>query len=48
MGVSQARDYVESLHQNPRSTLIYGKNNVTVHPVSAHRELVPDWDVNYN
>ncbi|XP_028967927.1 small G protein signaling modulator 1 [Galendromus occidentalis] len=32
VGVSQARDYVESLHQNPRSTLIYGKNNVTVHP----------------
>nr|XP_054773141.1 small G protein signaling modulator 1-like [Lytechinus pictus] len=29
-----ARDYVESLHQNSRSTLLYGKNNVLVQPVS--------------
>ncbi|XP_033627940.1 small G protein signaling modulator 1-like isoform X1 [Asterias rubens] len=27
-----ARDYVESLHQNSRSTLLYGKNNVMVQP----------------
>lgn len=30
-----ARDYVESLHQNSRATLLYGKNNVLVQPVSA-------------
>lgn len=29
------RDYVESLHQNSRSTLLYGKNNVVVQPVCA-------------
>lgn len=29
-----ARDYVESLHQNSRATLLYGKNNVLVQPVS--------------
>ena len=28
------RDYVESLHQNARSTLLYGKNNVIMQPVS--------------
>lgn len=27
------RDYVESLHQNSRSTLLYGKNNVIIQPV---------------
>jgi hypothetical protein len=27
------RDYVESLHQNSRSTLLYGKNNVMIQPV---------------
>ncbi|KAM6340752.1 small G protein signaling modulator 1 [Alca torda] len=27
-----ARDYVESLHQNSRATLLYGKNNVLVQP----------------
>ncbi|XP_076367411.1 small G protein signaling modulator 1-like isoform X2 [Tachypleus tridentatus] len=27
-----ARDYVVSLHQNSRFTLLYGKNNVLVHP----------------
>lgn len=27
------RDYVESLHQNSRSTLLYGKNNVLIQPV---------------
>lgn len=29
-----ARDYVESLHQNNKATLLYGKNNVHVQPVS--------------
>lgn len=28
-----AKDYVESLHQNNRATLLYGKNNVHVQPV---------------
>lgn len=31
--VSVAKDYVESLHQNSRETLLYGKNNVLVLPV---------------
>lgn len=34
-----AREYVESLHQNSRTRLLYGKNNVLVQPVgkpSAH------------
>ena len=30
---TSARDYVESLHQNNRTTLVYGKNNVVVQPV---------------
>lgn len=30
---SNFRDYVESLHQNSKSTLLYGKNNVVVQPV---------------
>lgn len=29
-----AKDYVESLHQNSRATLLYGKNNVHVLPVN--------------
>jgi len=29
------KDYVESLHQNSKSTLLYGKNNVIVQPVST-------------
>ncbi|XP_055911529.1 small G protein signaling modulator 2 [Eupeodes corollae] len=29
---SAAKDYVESLHQNSRATLLYGKNNVMVLP----------------
>jgi hypothetical protein len=33
ISVNPARDYVESLHQNARSQLIYGKNNVFVQPV---------------
>lgn len=31
---SAAISYVESLHQNSRATLLYGKNNVLVLPVS--------------
>lgn len=30
---SAAISYVESLHQNARATLLYGKNNVLVLPV---------------
>ncbi|XP_037936319.1 small G protein signaling modulator 1 [Teleopsis dalmanni] len=30
-----AKDYVESLHQNSRATLLYGKNNVQVLPVGV-------------
>lgn len=32
-----AKDYVESLHQNARATLLYGKNNVLVLPVCSHK-----------
>ncbi|XP_063628709.1 small G protein signaling modulator 2-like isoform X1 [Cydia splendana] len=31
-GGSTAKDYVESLHQNSRAALLYGKNNVRVQP----------------
>lgn len=31
---ASAREYVESLHQNSRIHLLYGKNNVQVQPVS--------------
>ena len=34
-----AKDYVESLHQNSKSTLLYGKNNVLVQPVSRVRQV---------
>lgn len=27
------REYVDSLHQNQKTTLLYGKNNVMVQPV---------------
>ena len=30
-----AREYVESLHQNHRTQLLYGKNNVIVQPVGG-------------
>lgn len=30
-----AREYVESLHQNNRVTLLFGKNNVLVQPVTV-------------
>uniref|UniRef100_A0A182J5U5 Rab-GAP TBC domain-containing protein n=1 Tax=Anopheles atroparvus TaxID=41427 RepID=A0A182J5U5_ANOAO len=33
--VSASKDYVESLHQNSRATLLYGKNNVLVLPVTS-------------
>lgn len=33
ISINPARDYVESLHQNAKSQLIYGKNNVLVQPV---------------
>ncbi|XP_022257630.1 small G protein signaling modulator 1-like [Limulus polyphemus] len=39
-----ARDYVESLHQNSRSTLLYGKNNVLVQP----RENILYWEYAMN
>lgn len=32
---SLAKDYVESLHQNSRATLLFGKNNVLVLPANA-------------
>ncbi|XP_019615635.1 PREDICTED: small G protein signaling modulator 2-like isoform X5 [Branchiostoma belcheri] len=36
------RDYVESLHQNSRTTLLYGKNNVLVQP-KEDMEPVPGY-----
>lgn len=30
-----AKEYVESLHQNSRAALLFGKNNVLVQPVSG-------------
>lgn len=30
-----AKEYVESLHQNSRAALLFGKNNVLVQPVSS-------------
>lgn len=37
---SAAKDYVESLHQNSRATLLYGKNNVHVLPVCSIQDKV--------
>lgn len=37
---SAAKDYVESLHQNSRATLLYGKNNVLVLPVCSIKDKV--------
>ncbi|XP_055294871.1 small G protein signaling modulator 1-like isoform X2 [Sitodiplosis mosellana] len=34
-----AKDYVESLHQNARATLLYGKNNVLVLPKDVTKPL---------
>ncbi|CAM4901799.1 unnamed protein product [Rotaria socialis] len=39
---NSARDYVESLHQNAKSQLIYGKNNVFVQPVPS-QEPIPGY-----
>lgn len=36
-----AREYVESLHQNSRTRLLYGKNNVLVQPVGKPSALPP-------
>lgn len=33
------REYVESLHQNSRTTLLFGKNNVLVQPVCVFVDL---------
>ncbi|KAF5307401.1 hypothetical protein FQR65_LT06915 [Abscondita terminalis] len=39
-----AKDYVESLHQNSRATLLFGKNNVLVSPPKAgHTEPMPGY-----
>lgn len=35
-----AREYVESLHQNSRIRLLYGKNNVLVQPVGKPYALL--------
>ncbi|CAM5999168.1 unnamed protein product [Sphagnum balticum] len=35
------RDYVQSLHQNSRSTLLYGKNNVVIQPGSIRKTVWP-------
>ncbi|KAF4532458.1 hypothetical protein B566_EDAN003033 [Ephemera danica] len=39
---SSAKEYVESLHQNSRATLLYGKNNVMVLPKDL-REPMPGY-----
>ncbi|KAF2364582.1 hypothetical protein FHG87_004670, partial [Trinorchestia longiramus] len=39
---SNARDYVDSLHQNYKATLLYGKNNVLVQP-KDHLEAMPGY-----
>ncbi|CAG9559124.1 unnamed protein product [Danaus chrysippus] len=36
---STAKDYVESLHQNSRATLLYGKNNVRVQPKDVEEPM---------
>ncbi|CAF0888852.1 unnamed protein product [Adineta steineri] len=36
ISTNTARDYVESLHQNGKSQLLYGKNNVLVQPIPSH------------
>lgn len=38
-----ARDYVESLHQNSRATLLFGKNNVLVQPVRLFISCLMQW-----
>ncbi|KAK7066559.1 Small G protein signaling modulator 2 [Halocaridina rubra] len=39
---ANARDYVESLHQNNKATLLYGKNNVQVQP-KEQMEAMPGY-----
>lgn len=41
---ASAREYVESLHQNSRVHLLYGKNNVLVQPVRSPAH----WDLHLN
>lgn len=36
---SAAKDYVESLHQNSKATLLYGKNNVLVLPKDVNEPM---------
>ncbi|UJR28351.1 hypothetical protein I4U23_009593 [Adineta vaga] len=36
ISIHPAREYVDSLHQNAKSQLLYGKNNVFVQPTSGH------------
>ncbi|XP_067639628.1 small G protein signaling modulator 2 isoform X2 [Eurosta solidaginis] len=36
---SVVKDYVESLHQNSKTTLLYGKNNVLVLPKDVHEPM---------
>lgn len=40
---ASAREYVESLHQNSRTHLLYGKNNVMVQPVQLL--ILISWNV---
>lgn len=43
-GMRQApKDYVESLHQNNRATLLYGKNNVLVMPQKDLAQAMPGY-----
>lgn len=37
---ASAREYVESLHQNSRTHLLYGKNNVLVQPVRLQHNTI--------
>lgn len=39
---ASAREYVESLHQNSRIHLLYGKNNVLVQPVRQYTHTHAD------
>jgi len=39
-----AKDYVESLHQNSRAALLFGKNNVLVMPLKDEvTDPMPGW-----
>ena len=41
---SQAREYVESLHQNHKDILIYGKNDLQKYSVSLSKSQVFSFD----